>query len=54
MSEKLDDKENPTWYKKVFYENKYYYCFRDVKRTFKEEHDFMSSKKFSKERYDKM
>lgn len=54
MSEKLDDKDNPTWCKKVFYEDKYYYCFRDVKRAFKEEHDFMSSKKFSKERYDKM
>ncbi|WP_036498133.1 transposase, partial [Mycoplasma yeatsii] len=54
MVEKLDDKESPTWCKKIYFENKYYYAFRNMKRAYKEEQDFMSSKKFMVERYQKI
>ncbi|WP_036498104.1 transposase, partial [Mycoplasma yeatsii] len=54
MVEKLDDKESPTWCKKIYFENKYYYAFRNMKRAYKEEQDFMSSKKFTVERYQKI
>ncbi|WBX36281.1 hypothetical protein NO343_00135 [Mycoplasma capricolum subsp. capricolum] len=53
MVEKIDDKENLTRCKKIFFENKYYYDFKNMKRDYKEEQDFMSSKKFTVERYQK-
>ncbi|WP_434329649.1 transposase [Mycoplasma capricolum subsp. capricolum] len=54
MVEKLDEKESPKWCKKIYFENKYYYAFRNMKRAYKEEQDFMSSKKFTVERYQKI
>lgn len=53
MVEKIDGKENNTRCKKIFFENKYYYDFKNMKRDYKEEQDFMSSKRFTVERYQK-
>lgn len=37
MTDKLNDKEDPTWCKKVFHKGLYYYSFRNLKKATKEE-----------------
>ncbi|AXJ70944.1 transposase [Mycoplasmopsis bovis] len=54
MKDKINSKDEPTWCKKIFHNGLYYYAFRNLKRASKEEQDFMSSKKFSIERYEKI
>ncbi len=54
MKDKINSKDEPTWCKKIFHNGLYYYAFRNLKRASKEEQDFMSSKKFSIERYEKL
>ena len=47
MEEKIENKENPILCKKLFYEDRYYYAYKDLKRAAKEEQDFINSKKFN-------
>ncbi|CAL59026.1 hypothetical protein MBOVJF4428_00303 [Mycoplasmopsis agalactiae] len=54
MKDKINSKDEPIWCKKIFHNGLYYYAFRNLKQASKEEHDFMSSKKISIERYEKI
>lgn len=50
MDSKIEDKQNPVLCKKVKFENKYYYAFKDLKRASKEQQDFIARKSFSIEK----
>ncbi|MBY7704604.1 hypothetical protein JIY74_30875 [Vibrio harveyi] len=54
MDEKYSNKDNTIFYKKVKYENKFYYSFRDNNRASKENSDYLKSKKYNKEKYKKI
>lgn len=50
MDSKIEDRQNPILCKKVKYEDKFYYAFKDLKRASKEQQDFVSRKKFDIEK----